>query len=379
MAQVASEDLESVASHGDALTTSNTSFDTVSSSLKGYGTAPLEGAFSGWVDNQSAIAVGRFNTSTLGAGRAITGIRGSFMLLDTPGASSYLINVWNAAGTATGQLGFTTANKIRLRNNNSQTGTPIDVSLNTKYYFRWLLNNTAGTSVLELYDETGSSIGTISGTHSVGTMDEVDIGNNASVSGGWDCLFDEIVVDNAVAPALPDLSTDVNSSDTGSGSSETNAIAVALTQTETGSGTESQSITVSFTQADTGAGTEAATLGLSAADTGSADESSALEAAISGSETGTGDETDDLTSTEAKAESDEGTGSDDWSLAVSLTVTDLATSVESDPGLDKALAESDSFSAYERHWILYKRHLTLLGAATGGSPKPSRRPYPFPS
>jgi len=134
-------------------------------------------------------------------------------------------------------------------------------------------------------------------------------------------------------------------SDTGSGA-ESQSLSVTATATDTGSGTQSATLTTTATTTDSGTGADAASIAQSVSDTGSGAEgtpsisasgtgtdtgtgtdSSSLAVSASGTDSGSGTQSASLSATVSTA--DTGSGSESSSLAAALPATDTGAGTES--------------------------------------------------
>lgn len=125
-------------------------------------------------------------------------------------------------------------------------------------------------------------------------------------------------------------------------------LAVNVSQTDTGSGTDSQSITVAVTQTDTGSGTETQTIALAMTDTGSGSDSQSITVAAAQTDSGTG--TDSQVTSAALTQTDTGSGADAQSIAVSFAQSDTGSGADS-TSIAVAIGQTDTGGGTETQSI----------------------------
>lgn len=135
--------------------------------------------------------------------------------------------------------------------------------------------------------------------------------------------------------------TAINQSDTGSGS-ETVTITVSVLTSDTGTGTESTSSTASFTMTQTGTGADSANVGaaFSVSDTSTGSDSASTVAAVPVTDSAISIEA--VSSTVAFTVADTGTSTEVLSPAVAFTVADTGSGVDVVSAISAAISATDS-------------------------------------
>lgn len=211
MATVVSEDFESGTSDGQTITTSNTTFDTVSGALEFDSGAAIDGTYSGMVNEQTAIAECRWDFTAADdlwfrgyficetpADAAPDG----FMLIHTKGISGeWRWRVWVAP---TGALKFEVHNGATW----GALGTTSTSWANGSSLFRVEAkgDSTGGTAICYVYGGSNAHgttpDDTLSGTWTGGgTIDQLRVGmSTATQSTAVTLLMDALVIDDASNP-----------------------------------------------------------------------------------------------------------------------------------------------------------------------------------
>lgn len=132
--------------------------------------------------------------------------------------------------------------------------------------------------------------------------------------------------DTSAGTESQSIAATLSDSDTGAG---TETATIGVSDTDTSAGGETQSIAATNSDADTGAGSETATIGVSDADTASGAESEGIvQGATDPNEGSSGGESQSIVATFSDLES--GAGGETWSLSVSLSSSDTVTGTESE-------------------------------------------------
>ncbi|MCA1839820.1 MAG: hypothetical protein LC723_05760, partial [Actinobacteria bacterium] len=128
------------------------------------------------------------------------------------------------------------------------------------------------------------------------------------------------------------ISVQISSSDSGSGT-ESQSIVVTLSSSDSGSGTDGQSVnqgTTNKNDSDSGIGTESQNIAVtfSSSDSGSGTESQSLAVTLSSSDTGAGTDSQSVNTGTQKSSSDSGTGTESQSIAVTLPSSDTSSGLD---------------------------------------------------
>lgn len=160
-----------------------------------------------------------------------------------------------------------------------------------------------------------------------GYTERQEFGNNGATVSYAGCSYDNGTI--SLSGTITGISITGSSAPTDSVSRSIALTAATLTDgTDTGSGTESQSLAVTTSDADTSSGAEASTLSVttSDADTGSGVEDSSISATLSSPDTGSGAEAESVSV--AVSSSDTGSSVEAESLAVTLSSADTGSGVD---------------------------------------------------
>jgi hypothetical protein len=123
------------------------------------------------------------------------------------------------------------------------------------------------------------------------------------------------------------VTTAISDTDTGAGT-DTATVAAGVSDADTATGTDTASVTVPVSVSDTAAGTDTATIGASVAgsDTGTGTDTATVHVAVTDTDTGAG--TDTATVGTSVAGSDSGAGTDTASMGASVASSDTASGTD---------------------------------------------------